>query len=86
MMKYVYILQHCYEKREKGEFLTDEVKILGIYSSEKKAMQAKKEYQHKKGFECYDEDSFYIDKRELDKNQWEDGFVTWDSSIMDWIE
>lgn len=74
-MKYVYLLQHSYEVNE-----YDETKIIGVYISEKKALDVIEQYKTLPGFKEYS-DCFYIDKYELDKNHWEEGFIKSDDAI-----
>lgn len=71
----VYILQHSYEI---GEF--EETKIIGIYTSEETAMAVKEKYKILPGFNKYTDECFYIDKYELDKNNWEEGFINWEEA------
>lgn len=71
MDKYVYVLQHSYEL-ENGY---DETKFLGVFSSLEKAESAVLEYKKLPGFKDYPND-FYIDKYEIDKTHWIEGFIT----------
>ncbi len=73
-MKYSYLLQHSYEVGE-----CEETKIIGIYTSEKNALDAIEKYKILPGFKDYS-DCFHIDKYELDKNHWEEGFIKWDDA------
>ena len=66
----VYLLQHSYEIEE-----FDETKIIGIYSTKEKAKEVIEKYNTLPGFKDYPND-FYIDKYELDKNHWDEGFIT----------
>lgn len=72
-MRYVYLLQHSYEYGEH-----EETKIIGIYCSEENALNAIEKYKGLPGFKDY-ADCFYIDKYEIDRNYWEEGFVKWDN-------
>lgn len=74
-MEAVYIVQHSYEVGEGGEF--DETKVIGVFSSEKKAKEIVEEYKKISGFKEYPSECFYIDKYELDKKHWEEGFFKW---------
>ena len=69
MEKVVYLLQHSYEI-ETG---CDETKILGIFSSQQMAEEAVEVYRQLPGFRDRKED-FYIDKYEVDKRYWVDGY------------
>ncbi|SHI89088.1 hypothetical protein SAMN02745163_00948 [Clostridium cavendishii DSM 21758] len=74
-MKYVYLLQHSYEINE-----VDETKTIGIYTSEENALNVIEKYKSLPGFKDYNEDCFYIDKYELNQNNWEEGFITWEEA------
>ena len=69
MEKVVYLLQHSYEI-ETG---CDETKILGILSSQQMAEEAVEVYRQLPGFRDRKED-FYIDKYEVNKRYWVDGY------------
>lgn len=68
-MKKIFILQHSYEL-ENG---CDETKLLGVFSSFEKAVQVIQEYKNLPGFKNRPDD-FYIDKYEIDKKYWIEGF------------
>lgn len=70
----VYLLQHSYGYGKEMEF--DEVKVLGIYSSEKRAKMAIEQYNKLPGFKEYPNECFYIDSYELDHGEWLEGFET----------
>ena len=73
-MKAVYLLEHSYPLGEDKFF--DEVRIIGLYSSRKKAKEALLKYMTKKGFKFHI-DGFYISKLKIDENfKWVDGFFT----------
>lgn len=74
----VYILQHSYEI---GQF--EESKIIGIYSSEEKAFAVKEKYRLLPGFNEYPDNCFSIDKYEVDKNNWEEGFIKWEEAMKE---
>lgn len=71
-MKSVFLLQHSYEQGE-----CEETKIIGIYSTRKKAEETIEKFKGVTGFKDYP-DSFYIDEYELDEDNWVEGFVTMD--------
>lgn len=71
----VYLLQHSYEI---GEF--EEIKTIGIYSSEEKAKIVMEQYKILPGFNRYPFDSFNIDKYLIDEDNWKEGFITWDEA------
>lgn len=62
------------------------IKVIGIYSSYKKAKKVVKKYKKKQGFNRFPEECFSIDRYELNKNHWKEGFVTYDGSTGEWIE
>ncbi|MBQ9484451.1 MAG: hypothetical protein IJU82_09685 [Ruminiclostridium sp.] len=67
---YVWLLQHSYPL-ENG---ADEVKMLGVYSTEALAFAAVSRYRKLPGF-CDHPDDFYIDRYEVDKDCWTEGFI-----------
>jgi len=69
-MKSVFLLQHSYELDE-----CEETKLIGIYSSREQAETAIQKYKNVLGFKDYP-DCFYLDEYELDKDHWEEGFIT----------
>lgn len=69
-LKSVFLVQHSYEI---GEF--EETKIIGIYSTREKAEIVIEQYKCIQGFKDYP-DRFYVSEYKIDKNHWEDGFVT----------
>lgn len=73
-MKYVYILFHSYEIND-----CEEIKILGVHSSEELAKMALEKYKILPGFDKYPDD-FHIDKYEIDLSKWIEGFITWDEA------
>lgn len=78
-MKTVYVLQHSYEIGEEGEF--DETKMIGIYSSKKKAEETIEIYKVLPGFKDYSISCFHISKYEIDKNHWTEGFIKSDEAL-----
>ena len=82
----VYLLQHSYGYEIHEDIKAEETKIIGIYNSEEKAKETRERFKTKKGFNRFPEDCFYIDEYELDKEQWAEGFVTWDGESGRWIE
>ncbi len=70
--QHVYLLQHEYETYQQYEY-----HFIGIYSTRKEALIAKKEAQQLPGFRDWPANCFYIDKCELDKDEgWLSGFDT----------
>lgn len=70
MLQEVYLLQHSYEL-ESG---CNEIKVLGIFSSEKSAKDAIEMYKKLPGF-CEHMKDFYIDKYFVDERCWTEGYV-----------
>ncbi len=77
-IKRVFILQHCYEYGENNEFT--ETKFIGVYSSQEQAVCAINRLKNKKGFKDYPLECFYVDEYMLDKDQWSEGFITFDEA------
>ena len=75
-MESVYLLQHSYELED-----CEETKIIGLFSSEQSAKDAIQKYKTKPGFSDYP-NNFYIDKYEIDKCFWEEGFITMKTIYM----
>jgi hypothetical protein len=69
-MTKVYLLQHVYERDD-----TEQVKTIGIYSSESSARLAADRLRAQPGFRDHPE-GFEIGPYLLDKDYWADGFVT----------
>ncbi len=67
----VYVLQHS---REVGDDEED-IKLIGVFSSEEKGQEAIETLRGKPGFSQY-LDGFSLDRYELDHVWWSDGFVT----------
>ena len=78
----VFIVQHLHTINEDEE----DIKIIGIYSSREKAFAAITRLKTKSGFKDFhrlidpslddQSDGFYIDKYELDKDDWSEGFFS----------
>jgi hypothetical protein len=74
-MEYVYLLQHSYEYNE-----VEEIKTIGIYSTEETANIVIEKYKKLPGFKDYP-DGFNIDKYKINSNSWKEGFVKWDQAL-----
>ncbi len=73
---YVYILFHIHEDSKKPA--TEEIKILGVYSSEPSATAAKDRYKKLCGFDKYTEECFVIDRYKVDvDSNFTTGFMSW---------
>lgn len=81
MTKKVYLLIHTYEFCD-----SIETKFLGIYSTRKKAEEAKARYYPLEGFNKYPENCFYISPFSLDNDQWSGGFVSSDELYDEFVE
>lgn len=68
----VFILQHSYDYGENLEY--QETKFLGVFSTEQEAQKAIEHYKTLDGFKDYPDD-FYVDKYEVDKRHWTEGFI-----------
>jgi len=66
----VYLLQHIAREGTDDE----DMKILGIYSNERKPKRAIAQFVKLPGFKRYPE-SFYIDRYQLDESKWTEGFI-----------
>lgn len=69
-MKSVFIVQHSYDSDG-----CEETKFIGAYSSKKEAELAIKRLIDKPGFKNWP-DAFFIDKYDLNKDHWTEGFST----------
>ena len=76
----VYLLQHRHELDGDD---AEEVKTIGIYSTESNAEAAVQRLVTQPGFRDYPDD-FVIDEYEVDQDEWDEGFITqeeWLASI-----
>lgn len=80
----IFLVQHSYEYNIDETLVLEETKTIGTYSSLEKAKQAVDEHITKPGFNKHPKDCFCIDKYELNKNHWEEGFATWNNDLDDW--
>ena len=70
-MNTVYLLQHVRESLKEGK--NEDIKIIGVYRNESDARVAISKLKQKSGFSSY-VDGFHVDKYELGKDHWEEGF------------
>ena len=77
--QHMYILFHIYpDSAENG---TEEVKLLGVYSTEAAAIEARERYADMCGFERCPPDCFHIDRYTVDEDaNFTDGFRSWTES------
>ena len=81
-MSIVYLLSHAYEYGEENEH--EEIKILGIYSTEANAEAAIRYYKDLRGFSKYPLSSFFIESFRMDVNAgWRGGFCNADDIDAD---
>lgn len=66
----VHLLWHAHDLDEEVD-----VKLLGVYSSEQQAVEARERAKPLPGF-CESPTGFHIDAYEVDTDQWTTGFVT----------
>lgn len=70
-MATVFLVHHNREVDEES----DEMKLIGIYSTEEKAREAVARVRQQPGFRDFP-DGFEISEATLDHTEWEEGFVT----------
>ena len=81
-MPVVYLLYHVYEYGDENEH--EELKILGIYSSEANAQAAIQYYKNLSGFSKYPPSCFVIESYRVDTNAgWRGGFCNADDVDAD---
>jgi len=66
----VFLVQHAYYLEEE-----EEIKIIGIYSTQDKAEEAIAKLRSQPGFQDTPKD-FYIDTYTMDQDHWSEGYVT----------
>jgi len=71
----VFVLQHVHSIDEEHE----DIKLIGVYASQEAAKQAVARMQLQPGF-CDTPEGFAISTITLNKDYWEEGYVTMDSS------
>jgi len=67
----VYVLHHTHQIKGYEE----DVKLLGIFSSEEKAIEAIEKYKQMPGFKETPE-GFSLDQYVVNKTEWREGFIT----------
>ena len=70
-MEFVYVVQHCYQLDD-----TEEVKFIGVYSSNDSAKAAIDRLMNAPGFKDHPIECFNIDKYPIDQDNWVEGFKT----------
>lgn len=82
-VKEIYVLCHLYKYVNDEGDESEEGKILGLYTSKKKAKKAAKRYYKLPGFNKYPFDCFRIDKYVVDKDSdWVGGFFNPDDILF----
>lgn len=76
----VFLLWHTHDLED--DFGThEEVKLIGVFSSEDKAYKAIELLKDKEGFRDFPLSCFEISKTKIDRTSWADGFCT-----VRWVE
>ncbi len=70
-MKEVYVLQHSHDLESEEA----DIKLIGVYSTEEKAKKTITKLSSQPGFKDTPQ-GFHIDKYEINKDHWGEGFVT----------
>ena len=71
-MKHVFLVQHLHKMPRAGK---EDVKIIGVYGSKSSARLAVRRAKGRAGFKD-SPDGFSIDRYELDRDNWQNGFLT----------
>lgn len=71
VLEKVFILHHAHQITPEQE----DVKLIGIYSTRKRAKEARSRTVKLPGF-CDAPDGFHIDEYEVDADHWTEGYVT----------
>lgn len=75
MTAHVYVLQHVHTSSSGKE----DVKLIGIYETEDDARAAVARLSQQPGFRAHPH-GFHIDRYELNKDHWVEGFISWDEA------
>jgi hypothetical protein len=67
----VFLLQHVHSVND-----DDDIKTLGIYSSEALALEAVERFRMLPGFAATP-DGFSVDAFEIDQDHWTSGYISW---------
>ena len=68
-MKYIYTLYHSYNND------CDNLKLIGFFSTKKKAEEARELVRNKSGFKEFDISCFEIGRVVMDLCEWKEGFI-----------
>jgi hypothetical protein len=66
----VFVVQHVHELEDESE----DVKLIGVYSSQDAATKAVERLRRQPGF-CDTPDGFHIDRYSVDADHWRSGFI-----------
>jgi hypothetical protein len=66
----VFVVQHVHELEDESE----DVKLIGVYSSQDAAASAVERLRRQPGF-CDTPDGFHIDRYVVDEDHWSSGFI-----------
>ncbi|HXO19723.1 MAG TPA: hypothetical protein VOA87_07330 [Thermoanaerobaculia bacterium] len=67
----LFVVQHVHEIEKDNE----DVKFIGVYSTEESAHAAVERLSQQPGF-CESTSGFYVDRYPLDRDHWTEGFFT----------
>ena len=67
----VYLLEHVHSVND-----DEDIKTLGIYSSEAQALEAVERFRKLPGFSAAP-DGFSVDPYEVDQDCWSSGYISW---------
>ena len=74
-LTHVYLLQHMYEYDSGDGEMLEATKVLGIFSTEDEGKKAIEFYRPLPGFKDHSAECFYLDRFEINRKSWDDGFV-----------
>jgi len=69
----VYILHHVHQAANGDD---EDIKLIGVYSSETAASDAVARLKLKPGFRDHPQ-GFHVERYEVDRDQWTEGFISW---------
>jgi hypothetical protein len=75
-MASVFLVQHVHELDDDRE----DVKLIGVYSSQAKAQAAVERLRDAPGFSAA-QGGFHIEEYPLDKDHWTEGYISWAEAL-----
>ena len=78
-MTHVFVVQHVHESEDGRD---EDVKFIGVYSSQSDAEAAVSRLRLQPGFRAHP-DGFEVMECELNKDHWAEGFVSWKEAAED---